>query len=122
MKEYYIDNKEQLLEYQKEYQQLNKEQLLEYQKEYRINNKEVLLYKAKEYYNNNKEQLAETRKEYYNTNKDKINQKIKCSICNKEISRYTLTRCTEAFGHCATSTGQKFEPKPQLRNLPLIVL
>jgi len=30
--------------------------------------------------------------------------------------------CTEAFGHCATSTGQKFEPKPQLRNLPLIVL
>ena len=29
--------------------------------------------------------------------------------------------CTEAFGHCATSTGQKFEPKPQLRNLPLII-
>ena len=29
--------------------------------------------------------------------------------------------CTEALG-CATSTRQKFEPKPQLRNLPLIVL
>ena len=22
-----------------------------------------------------------------------------------------LCNCTEAFGHCATSTGQKFEPK-----------
>ena len=29
--------------------------------------------------------------------------------------------CTEAYGRCATSTGQKFEPKPQLRNLPLII-
>ena len=37
-------------------------------------------------------------------------------------SRTILQLCTEAFGHCATSTGQKFEPKPQLRNLPLIII
>jgi len=27
-----------------------------------------------------------------------------------------MKKCTEAFGRCATLTGQRFEPKPQLRD------
>ena len=49
-------------------------------------------------------------------------------LCNAQVPRYLfffcgdlLCYCTEAFGRCASSTGQKFEPKPQLRNLPLIM-
>ena len=43
------------------------------------------------------------------------------AAADPSLHRHRLGKCTEAFGHCATSTGQKFEPKPQLRNLPLII-
>jgi len=45
---------------------------------------------------------------------------LQLTLCQMTFAAVVV--CTEAFGHCATSTGQKFEPKPQLRNLPLIVL
>ena len=41
-KEYYNDNKDQMLEYQKEYNEDNKEKIKEYQKEYREQNKEKI--------------------------------------------------------------------------------
>ena len=44
------------------------------------------------------------------------------SPCRLHRGSAVRARCTEALDRCATSTGQKFEPKPQLRNLPLIVL
>ena len=34
---------------------------------------------------------------------------------------HNLYRGFRPLSDCATSTGQKFEPKPQLRNLPLII-
>ena len=70
-KEYYKDNKEQLIEYHREYQKNNKEQISEYQKEYKKNNKEQLSEYKREYYENNKEQI----KEYYEKNKEQINEK-----------------------------------------------
>jgi len=62
-KEYKIDNKEQI----KQYYQNNKKDILEYQKEYYLDNKD----KKKEYYLDNKNKKLEYQKEYYLDNKDK---------------------------------------------------
>ena len=65
-KEYYISNKEQLLEHRKEYRENNKEQLAKKKQEYYENNKERILEQRKEYYENNKDRILEQKKAYYN--------------------------------------------------------
>jgi hypothetical protein len=103
-KQYRIDNrekileynKEQLLEQNKEYYELNKEKILEYNKEWYENNKDKVLEYHKEYYENNKDKKLEYQKEYYENYKDKIKErqkeKIKCDICGFEINRNNLPR------------------------------
>ncbi len=59
-KEYYEDNKNELLEKQKKYYEDNKDVIKEKNKE-----------KNKEYYNNNKAKAKEYYKEYYEKNKNK---------------------------------------------------
>jgi hypothetical protein len=61
LKEYYNDNKEQIIEKQTQYNQANKDIICKYQKEYQKGYKEL-----------HKDKLKEYRKEYYNTHKDKI--------------------------------------------------
>ena len=69
-KEYYEENKEQILEYKKEYYEENREQILEYKKEY---------------YEENRERILE-----------KQTEKITCecgSICNRgSIARHTKSK------------------------------
>jgi len=62
VEEYYEDNRDKLLEYQKEYQKDNKDKKLEYDKQYYINNK------------------------------DKILEKVNCDICNSIVSRKNLAK------------------------------
>ena len=76
-KEYYQNNKNILTEKNKEYRENNKEQLLVKSKEYYENNKDIHTEKNKDYYKNNKEQLLVKRKEYYEKNKEKIREKQK---------------------------------------------
>jgi hypothetical protein len=86
-KEYYEDNKEQIVEYQKQYYEDNKEQLAEYNKKYRNDNKQQIIEKNKEYYENNKELIREKWKE-----------KVTCEcgiICNK----YNLPRHKKSKKH-----------------------
>jgi len=84
-KEYYENNKEQLLEKKKEYNEKNKEQIAEYQKKYNEDNKEKLKEKKKEYYENNKETIKEKHKEYNEKNKEHISeQKKEWRDVNKE--------------------------------------
>ena len=83
--EYYLDNKEIILEQIKQYNLENKEKIAENQKHYRLNNKEILSEKNKQYRLDNKEQIAEQRKQYYLNNKEQIaEQKKQYRLDNKE--------------------------------------
>jgi hypothetical protein len=73
-KEYYLNNKEKLLEQRKEYYLNNKEKLLEQRKEYYLNNKEKIKERKKEHYLNNKEKILAQQKEYQLNNKGKIKE------------------------------------------------
>jgi hypothetical protein len=71
-KEYYEDNKEQLIEKSKRYSENNIEKVKANRKEYYEDNKEQLIEKSKIYYDNNTEKVKEYKKKYSELNKDKI--------------------------------------------------
>lgn len=88
-KEYYQENKEKIMKYhqtsekvqqylkkyRKEYYEKNKEDILEKQKEKYKNNKEVYSKKNKKYRDNHKEKMSEYSKEYRKTHRKDINKK-----------------------------------------------
>jgi len=91
-KQYYEDNKENILNKSKEYYKKNKEFVLNKNKKYALNNLEKIKEKNKEYYKNNKEkiqqyklkynkdneqELKDFHKEYYEKNKEKIKKRNK---------------------------------------------
>ena len=76
-KEYYEDNKEQLLEKKKQYYENNKEETLITNKKYRDNNKEKLAIISKKYRSENKDDLKNKKKQYYENNKEAIENKKK---------------------------------------------
>ena len=102
---YYQNNKEEKCLKTKEYRENNKEKI----KEYRENNKEKISKKKKEWYENNKEKNKEKGKErakkYYENNKEKINEKrnekVECqcgSIVRKgDIKRHERTQKHKIF-------------------------
>jgi hypothetical protein len=72
IKQNYEENKEQKLEYQKQYAKENKEQISEYQKQYAEKNKDVLASQKKEYREIHKEESQKANKEWREMNKDKL--------------------------------------------------
>jgi len=101
-KEYYEDNKEQILEKAKEYFQVNKEQILEKHKEYHYTHKEHLLEKMKEYRNEHKEEIAENKKEWYKANKEQLAEKAKekydC-LCGSTLCKGAKARHEKSIKH-----------------------
>jgi len=96
IKQYYLDNKNYINQYNKDYKKNNKEYVKKYNKDYKINNKEYTeQYNkkyAKQYYLQNKENISKHNKQYYINNKENIkeNQKKYC-LNNKEIlKKYRL--------------------------------
>jgi hypothetical protein len=89
-KEYYEENREQLLASYKKYRELNKDKIIENKKDYREKNKEKISEKMKDYREKNKEKISEKKREYYEKNIEKINQKVKCDICDLELSKNSL--------------------------------
>ncbi len=73
--QYYQDNKEELLEYQRQYRQENKD----YFHQYRQDNKEELNERYGQYYQNNKEY----KRQYYQNNKEELNRKHTCQCGGK---------------------------------------
>ena len=61
----------------KEYYQENKDQILKYNKEYRLDNTEQIKQQKKEYYQDNKEQIKRTTKEYHADNREARNQQMR---------------------------------------------
>ena len=75
-KEYYIDNKTEILEKCKQYHIEN----IEHRKQYRIDNKDEILEKDKQYRIDNKDELAKRQRQYYSNNKTEILEKSKQTI------------------------------------------
>ena len=76
-KEYYDENKESLIQYQKEYRIINEDKIKERTKIHYEENKSKFSEKAKEYRETNKDKISERRKKYYEENKSKISEKQK---------------------------------------------
>ena len=85
-KEYYIDNKDIILEKNKEYNEKNKDKILAYQQEYREANKDKINEKNKEYREANKDKISEYKKEYKKANKDKISEYNKDYYAKKKAT------------------------------------
>lgn len=80
-KQYYEDNKEEILkqhkQYVKEWHEDNKEYLKEYYKQYRENHKDKIKEYMNQYYEDNKEKIREQKKQYREDNKDKMSEYYK---------------------------------------------
>ena len=72
-KQYYLDNREKISGQKKEYYLDNKKRIKEQNKEYQLNNREKISEKKKEYYLDNKEKLLGRQKQYNLENKPKRN-------------------------------------------------
>ncbi len=85
--QYYLENREKILEYSRQYKQSNKD----YIKEYHEKNKDI----KKEYYQNNKEKILERaanyKKENYDKIKERASEKIMCA-CGCELRRDKMTK------------------------------
>ena len=69
----------------------------ENQKNYYENNKEKVRESDKKYRKNNPEKIRQIAKKYYQENKEKIKERVKCDICDKDLSRASLTRHKKTF-------------------------
>jgi len=76
-KKYYQENKEEILKNQKIWYEENKEEILQYQKEYQKENKEEIIKYKKQHYEENKEEILKDAKGYRQENKDKISRNKK---------------------------------------------
>jgi hypothetical protein len=97
-KEWYEDNKNELLEYFKKYRENNIEKIREKAKEYRSRPevKEYFKEYFKKYRENNKEKQKESDKKRYEKNKEKLSEKIECEcgvvVCRSGLSRHKKTQ------------------------------
>jgi len=76
-KQYYIDNKDNLLKNNKQYRIDNADKIKEQRKQYHIKNKEYILNKVKKYTIENADKIKEYKKQYQIKNADKIKEKRK---------------------------------------------
>jgi hypothetical protein len=95
--EHYKDNKEHFQQYKKQYYVENKDEILEQQKHRYQDNKEQILEQHKQYYVDNKQEINEKQKHRYQDNKEQIkehaNQKYNCFCSGK----YTLCGKSKHF-------------------------
>jgi len=73
-KEYYKDNKQNIIKKVKDYEEKNKDKIKKRSIAYRANNIEVTKKLKQEYYDKNKDKIKENVKEYREKNKDKIKE------------------------------------------------
>jgi hypothetical protein len=85
-KEYYIENKKKVLEYQKDYYEDNKDKIKEQKKEYRIENADKI-----------KEQMKGYRIENVEKLKEKINCECGAIIRKSDLSRHQKTKKHQNF-------------------------
>ena len=97
---YVIKNKDKIAEKVKKYKENNKDKIAEKKKIYVIKNKDIIAEKRKIYDIKNKDKIAEKQKIYAIKNREAISAKkkisnaikIKCIICECEITKCNLSR------------------------------
>jgi hypothetical protein len=87
-REYYIDNKKEILENRKKYYNDNTDEILKGQKAYYNKNQDEILEKNRQFYMNNKENILQHK-----------NQRINCQICNCYINKGDLSRHNKTKKH-----------------------
>lgn len=76
-KDYYDDNRDDIIKKNKQYRLENKDKYCEYDRQYRIDNADKLKTQRKIWEQNNNEEMKQYKKDYYVNNKDDISQKQK---------------------------------------------
>lgn len=112
---YYVNNTERILEYQKMYRIKNKESIRQKRKEYYSNNKELINTKTREYYKNNKEKLLFKSKQYYIENKEKISEY--CKAYAKSERGKTLRKINENKRRTLKKKALSFLSQKQWQNI-----
>jgi hypothetical protein len=85
-KEWYIDNRDEILQKDKQYRIDNRNKILENQKQFYIDNRDKILQNQKQYYIDNRDKKLEKRKQYYIANRDKILERKKQHYLSKKQS------------------------------------
>jgi hypothetical protein len=84
--EWYVDNREEVLERVKKYREANPEIIKQHKKKYADENKDKIAEKQKEYKHKNREILNKKRIDYYYANKEEVLEKAKVyAQKNKEV-------------------------------------
>jgi hypothetical protein len=96
-KQYYIDNKDKIIEKQKQYIIDNKYKIKEQKKQYNIDNRDKFKEYKKQYYIDNRDKIIEKNNQYRINNKQN-KQKITC-ICSCNISRHSYKRHIKSKKH-----------------------
>jgi len=95
-KQYYEDNKEQILKYNKQYVADHKEHVQEYKKQHYTDNKEVVLQKCKKYYEENTEAVKARVNKYRIENAEAVKARkskiVVCEKCGKQSTASHLRR------------------------------
>ena len=108
-KEYYIENKDKLLEQMKQYRVENKEEITEYNKQYYIENKDKRLEQMKQYRDTHKDEASQ----YRIANRDKIlEQNKQYRIDNKK----NITANASEIVQCECGTCVRFDGLRKHRN------
>ena len=79
-KDYYINNKDEKLEYNKKYYEKNKDYLIQQVSDYRIKNLNRIKEHQKQFREQNKDKIRKNKKQYYENNKERIKEKAKQKI------------------------------------------
>jgi hypothetical protein len=111
-KEYYQDNKDEILEQKKEYYQDNKDERLKYNKEYYQDNKAEIKEKKKEYRRDNKAEIAERNKKYYQDNKA---EKLKKGKEYYQDNKAKILEQKKEYQKNKYNTDPNFKAKENLR-------
>lgn len=101
-KQYYEENKEEILEYQKTYYEENKAKISETHKKYRTENNDKIVESKKEWFIANRDQVLEKNKAYRDENKEdlKLKQKEKCLCeCGDSYARSNKSQHYKSAQH-----------------------
>jgi hypothetical protein len=76
-KQFYEENKEDILKHQQEQYELHKEEIQQKQRIYRDSHKEIIAEQKKEYYEANKDKINDYKKQWYEQNKETVLERVK---------------------------------------------
>ena len=101
-KEWYEDNKEEILKQRKQHYIDNKEGINKKQKQHYIDNKKEINKKTKQYYNDNKEEIKKNQKQYNLDHKEEIkqrNSKLIICDCGQSYTHHHKSRHEQSYRH-----------------------